>query len=390
MTLDSSTALTVHFTSSVHDIPNDLWSLDLLPFASRAYWSALEDSGAVSSQTGWVARHLVLMDGQTPLAFMPLFVKNHHRGEYVFDQSWANAYAEQGLDYYPRLVSSVPFTPVVGARVWLAAGVALADVAAVLLQAVRELAERCGASSWHGLFIESAQIDDLNASGDLALRHGCQFLWRNAPYAGFDDFLNALTTKRRKSIRAERRKVAAQGITAQFIEGADIVDEDWQFFYQCYQRTYAVRGQVPYLPFEFFKQIGASMADNIVLNIATDAQGHRIAAALFFKDAATLYGRYWGALYDVDCLHFELCYYQGIEYAIAQGLPYFDPGTQGEHKLTRGFAPVITQSLHWLRDERFGNAVRNYVARERDGVQGYFDEASLALPYRGAAIKNTR
>ena len=387
MTVNSSTSLTAHFVSSVRDVPDALWTLEHMPFGSRVFWTALENCGAVSAQSGWLARHMVLFDGERALAFMPLFVKNHHRGEYVFDQGWASAHAEHGLDYYPRLVSSVPFTPVVGARVWLAAGVALSDVAAVLMQAVRELAERVGASSWHGLFIEPAQVEVLNPDDELALRHGCQFLWRNADYADFDGFLNALTTKRRKSIRAERRKVAEQGIRAQLIEGADITEADWLFFYQCYQRTYAVRGQTAYLPFEFFQQIGVGMADNLLLIVACDAQGNRLAAALFFKDATTLYGRYWGAVLDIDCLHFELCYYQGIEYAIAQGLQYFDPGTQGEHKLTRGFAPVITQSLHWLRDARFMDAVQRHVARERVGMAGYFDDATAILPYRETAIK---
>ncbi|GHA74938.1 hypothetical protein GCM10009007_15030 [Formosimonas limnophila] len=375
----------IRFLDSIGEVDEALWGKVTSPFLSRAFWLALEACGAVSVQTGWAARHVLLLENGVPRACLPLFVKNHHRGEYVFDHGWAQAYAEHGLDYYPRFVSSVPFTPVVGERVWLADGVALVEVLPYLLEAVRQLAVGLEASSWHGLFVDELTLSVV-AQADLpialATRSGCQFLWRNQAYDSFDAFIETFTAKRRKNVKAERRKIAAQGIVCQFIEGADVTHEDWLFFYQCYERTYHVRGQRPYLSLAFFEQIGRTMSGFIVLEVAVDAAGERLAAALFFKDAQTLYGRYWGALADIDCLHFEVCYYQGIEYAIAHGLRFLDPGTQGEHKLVRGFEPVLTYSLHWLADSRFMAAVSDFVARERVGVEAYFDEAMAALPFR--------
>lgn len=350
------------------------------PFLSQAFWRALEDSGAILPATGWVAQHVLLSKHGVQIACMPLFVKHHHRGEYVFDYAWAQAYADHGLDYYPRLVTCVPFSPVVGERVWLADGLDLAAVLPHLLHGVRQLAQRLDASSWHGLFWDESSLNALN-DNNLALRTGCQFLWSNANYADFDGFLTVLTTKRRKMIRAERRKVAAFGVICTWIEGESIMADDWAFFYQCYVRTYHVRGQKPYLSQAFFERIGRTMASHLVLQIAS-VDGHRMAAALFFKDDATLYGRYWGALSDVDCLHFEVCYYQGIDYAIAHGLRFFDPGTQGEHKLVRGFAPIQTQSAHWLADGRFMAAVQDFVTRERVDVLEYMTQAQDSLPYK--------
>lgn len=375
---------TIHILSSIADAPTSLFNQAVSPFLKRAFWLALEQSGAISVENGWWARHILLLDDESqPLALMPLFSKNHHRGEYVFDYAWAKAYDEHGLDYYPRLVSCVPFTPVAGARVWLAAGVELKDVSALLLQAVRQLAQKLGASSWHGLFLSDENLSSFQECGDkTAHRTGCQFLWTNESYGDFDGFLTTMTAKRRKMIKAERNKIAKLQIECRFIEGNDISSDDWAFFYACYERTYHVRGQMPYLNLPFFEQIGRELPESVVLQIAHDANGQALAAALFFKDNETLYGRYWGAMGEVDCLHFEVCYYQGIEYALAQNLRYFDPGTQGEHKLLRGFSPVLTHSLHWLNHPQFMQAVLNYVERERVGVMDYYDEATLALPFK--------
>lgn len=367
------------FLTSINTVDERLFQHQS-PFMAREFWYALESTGAISQTTGWVAQYVLLTRDDVQIACMPLFVKNHHRGEYVFDYAWAQAYSDHGLDYYPRLVTCVPFSPVIGARVWLADGVDLVEVLPYLLRGVRQLAQQLNASSWHGLFWDESSLAALN-DDNIAVRTGCQFLWSNENYADFDGFLTTLTAKRRKMIRAERRKVAAFGVTCTWIEGEFITADDWAFFYQCYVRTYHVRGQKPYLSQAFFEQIGRTMANNLVLQIAS-ADGHRIAAALFFKDDMTLYGRYWGALHDVDCLHFEVCYYQGIDYAIAQGLRFFDPGTQGEHKLVRGFAPIETHSVHWLRDPRFMAAVQDFVARERDGVMEYMAQASESLPYK--------
>lgn len=381
---DMTTVFNLSMLRGVADVPEYLWS-NTQPFLSRAFWLALEHSGAIGAGSSWPSFYLLCVD-QTghAHAMLPVFAKQHHRGEYVFDQAWANAYARYGVNYYPRLVSSVPFSPVVGARVWLAEGAQLSDVWPTLWAGVQQLAQQLGASSWHGLFVQPAQAALMLQHCPLAERMGCQFLWQDQNYINFDGFLAALTAKRRKSIRVERAKIAAQGIGCRWLSGTQISMENWQFFYQCYCRTYQVRGQTPYLKFDFFEKIGQSMPHNLALALAENAAGEPIAAALFFQDQHTLYGRYWGALVDADCLHFELCYYQGIDYALAQGLRFFDPGTQGEHKLIRGFAPVKTHSLHWLADAAFMGAIAGFVQQERAEVEAYYQATLQALPFKQA------
>ncbi|WP_410209224.1 GNAT family N-acetyltransferase [Aquirhabdus sp.] len=380
----------IKVVDSVSHFPNHLWQGQSTPFMQRAFWLALEDSDAVGQHAGWYAQHLMLYRDDQPIAALPLFAKTHNRGEYVFDHAWAQAYARHGLEYYPRLVTSVPFTPVTGSRILLADGFQLDDVLPQLLQGIKALAQQMGASSWHGLFLDQSFLDSAAqlehspsfASQKLARRSNVQFLWENKPYTDFADFLSVLTAKRRKSIRVERDKVTAQGISCRWLEGGVISEEDWFFFYRCYQNTYHIRGQKPYLRLDFFKQLGTTMPDSLALNIAYDRDQAPIAAALFFKDEQTLYGRYWGTIRDVDSLHFEVCYYQGIEYAICNHLRWFDPGTQGEHKLIRGFAPVYTHSLHWLAEPAFMDAVSDFVVREREGVKAYFEEAVGSLPFK--------
>ena len=351
------------------------------PFLQLAFWQALEQQHAIGLHTGWQISHILLEDAGRPVAFLPLFIKTHHRGEYVFDHSWADAYARHGLNYYPRLVSSVPFTPVTGQRVLLAEGYHIEEVWPTVFDAIQSLATQQQASSWHGLFIDQPLLDFLQTQSNVAIRYHCQFLWRNEGYRQFDDFLAALTAKKRKSIKVERQKIIQQGITVQWIEGADISDEDISFFYQCYANTYYVRGQRPYLSREFFGQLIKQMPQQILLIKAShDEQG--IAAALFFKDEQTLYGRYWGAVEQVDCLHFEVCYYQGIEYAITQQLQFFDPGTQGEHKLIRGFAPIYTHSVHWLARPEFMQAVQDYCVQEKEYIDDYYQAALASTPFK--------
>ena len=389
---ETSASDSIVVVDSIHQIPAELWVSARTPFMRRDYSLALEDTGAIGAAAGWLGQHLLLLRAGVPIAALPLYLKPHNRGEYVFDHAWADAYARHGLDYYPRLVTSVPFTPVTGSRVLVAQGVAVAEVFPALFAGVKAVAQQYGASSWHGLFFEEAVVAEICAERppetqpQLAQRSNVQFLWQTQGYGDFEDFLTVLTAKRRKSIRVERGKVAAQGITCRWLSGREMSADHWAFFYRCYQNTYFVRGQKPYLTLAFFLQLGATMADVLALCIADDGAGQPLAAALFFQDQDTLYGRYWGALRDVDCLHFEVCYYQGIDYAIRQGLRFFDPGTQGEHKLIRGFAPVYTYSLHWLAEPAFMDAVSDFVARERVGVQGYYAEAMSCLPYKAVLV----
>lgn len=418
------------------------WQTPDTPFMSFAFWQALADTGAIGEQAGWlpifILVHRVDDDAEDaalqPVAVLPVFIKGHHRGEFVFDHSWAEAYARYGLDYYPRLVTSVPYTPITGQRIWLAKDERLnEDIFKTAIAGIDDIAQQVGASSWHGLFVtpdlasvattsmpteidieraiaaQESGVESAPIEMPIFERQGCQFLWQNKdllnssqPFSNFDAFLMTLKAKKRKTIRAERRKVAEQGIICQRKCGDDISDADWKAFYHCYVMTYAVRGQQPYLTIDFFMALAASMSENIMLAQALDASGEIIASSLFLYDtpfsnsdndsidgdvnndvdnSATLYGRYWGALGEYDSLHFELCYYQGIEFAIEQGLASFDPGTQGEHKLVRGFIPTTTHSLHRIYDPRFVPAIGDFCARDRRHMAQYRKQAHEALPF---------
>lgn len=392
------------------------WQETDTPFMSFAYWQTLIDSEAIGQASGWIPLYLQIyrqpveakINGEqspTLIAVMPLFIKGHHQGEYVFDHAWAEAYARYGMDYYPRLVTSVPYTPVMGQRLWLAEGETIAPaIWQTAIAAVDDVAQQVGASSWHGLFIEAEQVEVAKQlpnplfDHQLLERQGCQFLWQNQkltdldpqsnpkPFADFDDFLSTLTAKKRKNIRAERKKVAKQNLSCRIKTGEAITAEDWDVFYQCYAMTYAVRGRHPYLTPEFFEQIADTMLEQIMLAQAIDENEQVVASSLSFyddpnQDNSTLYGRYWGALEEYDSLHFELCYYQGIEFAIDKGLHYFDPGTQGEHKLIRGFIPQKTYSLHRVYDPRFEPAIANFCEQDRDYMQQYRQQAHEALPF---------
>lgn len=358
------------------------------PFWHIEFWQALEQQHAVGEKSGWQISHILLELAGQPVAFMPLFIKNHHRGEYVFDHAWAQAYARHGLNYYPRLVSSVPFTPVTGPRILMAQGYDLSTVWPMLFECIQQISEQYQASSWHGLFIDKPLADFLqHTTPPLAIRYHCQFLWENKNYQQFDDFLADLTAKKRKSIKVERQKITKQGIECRWIEGEDITAQEIEFFYTCYTNTYAIRGQKPYLNQQFFSQLIATMPEQVLLIVAEYEQ-QPIAAALFFKDQDTLYGRYWGSVAAVDCLHFEVCYYQGIEYAILHQLKSFDPGTQGEHKLIRGFAPVYTYSAHWLARPEFMHAVDNFCKEEQAHIADYYQAALASTPFKQTNVQN--
>lgn len=367
------------------------WQAPDTPFMQFAFWQALADSQAIGEQVGWLPLYILIKNNDDIIAVLPVFIKDHHQGEYVFDHAWAEAYYRYGADYYPRLVTSVPFTPVTGERFWLAKGQELnAEIWQTAQTAIQMLAKQIQASSWHGLFFDKNSLDLARHRRDELeggiIRFGCQFLWHNLnksdeKFSNFDDFLAVLTAKKRKSIKVERQKITQQGLTCQTKLGADITGEDWQVFYQCYAMTYLVRGRQPYLMVDFFEQIGNTMSGNLMLAQAVDSNGDIVACALFFYDDKTLYGRYWGCLAEYDSLHFELCYYQGIEFAIRHGLAYFDPGTQGEHKLIRGFMPTLSYSVHQIFDPRFERAIADFCEQERQAVLGYYDEAKGALPF---------
>lgn len=350
------------------------------PFLSLPWLLALEHSGVVGTGTGWEPCHLLFTRDGRPAALLPLYRKHDSRGEYVFDQAWASAYHRHGLSYYPKLVTAIPFTPVPGPRLLLAAGETAADWLPAVLAAVRAECRDRGASGWHGLFVEK-DWRDAGLEAGMAIREGCRFHFDNPGHAGFEDFLATLTSKKRKDIRRERRLLAEAGVACECLPGPDLDDAAWDFFFACYERTYHEHGQRPYLNREFFREIAVTMREHLHLVIARDTAGP-LACALFLHQGDTLHGRYWGGLRRIDGLHFEVCYYQGIELCLRLGLTGFDPGTQGEHKLLRGFAPRLTHSLHWLAEPAFLAAVREFVAAESLEVRRYAEAAREALPYR--------
>jgi predicted N-acyltransferase len=348
------------------------------PFLRHEFLSALHDTGCASAATGWSPHYLILTKHGRLAAAMPLYLKDHSYGEYVFDWAWADAYHRHGLNYYPKLVCAVPFTPVTGPRVLTGESGEGARLIAAALKLAREL----DVSSLHFLFPTHEQAQNIVHHGML-LRHSVQFHWANRGYTSFDDFLAGMSHDKRKKIRQERRKVREAGITFRWLEGAGIRTEDWAFFARCYRQTYREHHSTPYLNLEFFRRIGRAMPENLTLVVA-HREDRPIAASLNVRNEQRLFGRYWGALEYHSGLHFETCYYQGIEYAIARGIAAFEGGSRGEHKLARGLLPVETVSAHWLAHPQFSAAIEEYLAREAGSIAHYVDELNERRPFKDA------
>lgn len=357
---------------------------DDYPFLRHEFLHALEASGSVSPATGWVPRHLTLWQGERLVGAMPHYHKHHSFGEYVFDWGWADAWERAGGRYYPKGLTAIPYTPAPGPRLALAEGVDPLEARALLATAWEGGSEGGPSplSSWHLLFASDEEVGAWReARPELLARHGVQFQWRDAGYGDFEGFLAAMTSKRRKAIRRERRIVADQGLTLHRLEGEAIDAAALEHFYRCYEITYLERGRHGYLNLEFFRRLLASLPEALLL-VQARLEGTPVAAALCLQGARTLFGRYWGSEVMADCLHFEACYYQGIEHCLARGLATFDPGTQGEHKLARGFAPRLLTSLHHIADPRLRDAVARFCAEERPQVRAYCTAAEQALPFR--------
>ncbi|WP_119156049.1 GNAT family N-acetyltransferase [Caldimonas tepidiphila] len=354
------------------------------PFVRHAYLQALHESRSAVAKTGWTPQFLTVWLRDALVAACPLYLKSHSYGEYVFDWAWAEAYQRHGLDYYPKLLAAVPFTPVPGPRL-----LARDDAARrALLQGLQALAERGGLSSAHVLFLDDADLAAVQAAEaeGWMLRSTVQFHWCNRepePYADFADFLAGLQRDKRKKIQQERRRVAEASVTFRTLRGAEIGREDWDFFHRCYEATYRAHFSTPYLTREFFARMQRDMPEHWLLFVA-ERGGERIAASLLAIDAArgTAYGRYWGATESVSCLHFEACYYRPLEWCIAQGFRRFEGGAQGEHKMARGLLPVRTWSAHWLSHPAFADAVARFLEREGAGVEAYVDELRERNPFK--------
>jgi uncharacterized protein len=356
---------------------------DSNPTLKHAFLQSMIDAKCTVAKKGWLPQFVTLwreLDGRPDrlslAGAVPLYMKGHSYGEYVFDWAWAEAYQRAGLDYYPKLVAAIPFTPCTGARLMASTE----QDRAILVAALLNIAKESEVSSLHVLFPDEPAHRELIAQGFMS-RVSVQFHWTNADYASFDDFLATMSHDKRKKIKQERRRVAEAGITFEHKTGAEITQEDWDFFTRCYTRTYQAHFSTPYLNREFFGLIGERMPENVLLVLAI-RDGTPIAASLNLINETTLYGRYWGATEFHSGLHFETCYYQTLEFCIKRGIRLFEGGAQGEHKLARGFMPQRCYSAHWLKQPQFAEAVNDFLRRERGSIENYVNELEEHQPYR--------
>jgi predicted N-acyltransferase len=369
--------------NSMSQVDSTSWNQlagDAYPFLRHEFLLALEQSGSVCQKSGWIPAHLLVLDDDSLIAFMPLYLKNHSWGEYVFDHQWAEAYHQQGLEYYPKWLTAIPLTPCQGTRIVIKESISSLKVTQALLSFIKQLSEQHNVSSWHCLF-PTLQEAELLKSLELSIREGVQFQWFNNHYQDFDAFLQTLNTSKRKMIKRERRRIQEQDIRLLRISGAKVSPLQWQIFYNFYSITYLKKGSQPYLNLAFFQQIAATMGEQLLLVLAFK-DDLPIAAALSFIGRETLYGRYWGCDEEYNNLHFETCYYQGLDYCIENGLQRFDSGAQGEHKIARGFEPITTYSAHWLKDKRFAKAIEDFVTEEKIMLARYKQKASTFLPFK--------
>jgi predicted N-acyltransferase len=381
---DDAPETTVKLAPSIQAVPAAEWDACAgsgNPFVSHAFLEALEESGSVGAGTGWRPAHLLLEDaGGRLLGAVPLYLKSHSWGEYVFDQSWADAWTRAGGRYYPKLQAAVPFTPVPGPRLLVHAGDYAARTRAALARALIAAAEQLEVSSLHVTFALPEDVEALSAAGFLT-RTGVQFHWENQGWGSFEEFLGALSSRKRKTIRKERATLAGAGVSLRALSGSEITSRDWDAFFRFYISTSDRKWGSPYLTREFFDLLGAALGEKVVL-IMAERNGRPIAGALNLTGVDTLYGRNWGCSADAPFLHFEACYYQAIDYAIAHGLKRVEAGAQGEHKIQRGYLPVETRSAHWIADAGFRKAVADFLKRERAAMSREIAALMELSPYR--------
>jgi hypothetical protein len=371
--------------TSIQDIAAEDWNrlanppgAAFNPFVKHAFFLALEKSGAADRKTGWLGQHLLMEENGQITGIVPCYVKSHSYGEYVFDHAWADAYRRAGGAYYPKLQISVPFTPVTGPRLFAAS----AEAKALLLRALESLCLQTNTSSAHITFIP----EEDTKLGSWIHRNDIQFHWQNAGYACFDDFLQSLSSRKRKNIRKEREDVHKAGIVHEWVTGSDLKEHHWDAFFEFYQDTGSRKWGSPYLTRRFFSMIGEWMPDDVLLILAK-RNGRYIAGALNLIGSQALYGRNWGAIEYHPCLHFETCYYQAIDFAITRKLARVEAGAQGEHKLARGYVPTLTHSLHYFADRRLHSAVADYLARERSAVRHDSKILAQHTPFKSDAVE---
>jgi predicted N-acyltransferase len=375
---------TFKFSTSIEQVGQTVWdglANGSSPFCQYPFLHALETSGSVGGKSGWEPFHLVIYQNSQPVGILPLYKKTHSYGEYVFDFSWANTYRQYGVNYYPKLIAAIPFTPVTGARLMLGVNVDKQRLLPFLCQEITNQLTLSGMSSMHWLFVEQDISQALQEHGQIQ-RQAVQFQWINRQYSSFEDYLTHFNSRKRKNVKKERINVTTQGIKVVRLHGDNLTEENMRFFYDCYKQTYLKRsGHDGYLTESFFQQIFRNLHHNLMLVIALKGD-QPIASALFVFDQNQLCGRYWGALEEIHSLHFECCYYQGIEFCIEQNIAHFNPGTQGEHKILRGFEPIYCYSNHSLKELAFHEAVERFVQQETPQIEQYKNNSEKLLPFR--------
>lgn len=374
----------VDFINSINEINKEEWNTIInsdYPFLKYEFLESLEKHKCVSEDRGWSPFHVIVSDENKKIAIMPMYIKTDSQGEFIFDWSWADAFYRNGVNYYPKLVCSIPYTPASGPSLSVTQEDKTKEIIENIYSALKEISEELDFSSVHILLAEEEEIRSFSNAG-FSIRSSYSFHWFNNNYKDFNNFLEDMTSRQRKNIKKERDKILQQGITMRKIKGEDITDEMLSAFYQFYQLTYLKRGMQGYLNYDFFKEIFQLIPENILLIMALDKGGNYVAGALNFYDKKKLYGRYWGCFEEFDSLHFETCYYQGIEFCIDNALVTFDPGVQGEHKIKRGFCPIETFSAHWIKDSRFREAIDDFLVREKAHVKNYNDDRKVLLPFK--------
>ena len=377
----------ISFHSSIEEISKKEWDSLLndinYPFLKHDFLQLLESTSCVGAKTGWIPLHVTISKGNSLLAGMPLYLKSHSQGEFVFDHSWANAFYQHGLDYYPKLVSSIPHTPASGPRLLIKDGENKKELFEMIKEGVKNIAAKNNISSWHILFPREEEVDFFDDS-NLSIRKNAQFIWFNENFTSFEDYLNSFRARHRKNVRKERNKIIEQELIIETFSGENLNYDLLNKFYKFYLSTNIKRsGFSGYLTKQFFLNFPATLFKNLVIVFAKKkSNDEMVGGSLFFRDDQNLYGRYWGCIEEFDCLHFECCYYQGIDYCIKNKLKKFDPGVQGEHKIKRGFKPTETYSAHWIADERFSEAIEDFVTKEERHINYYLEDAKKLLPFK--------
>ena len=379
----------ISFNSSIEEISKKEWDSLVnvvdYPFLKHDFLKLLENTGCVGAETGWIPLHISISRDDELIAAMPLYLKSHSQGEFVFDHSWANAFYQHGLDYYPKLVSSIPHTPASGPRLLLKDGENQKELFSLMKEGVKSIAKKNNISSWHILFPEEREINFYENS-NLSIRKNAQFVWFNQNFKSFEDYLDSIRARHRKNVKKERSKIKKQDLIIETFSEEEINYDLLDKFYKFYLSTNIKRsGFSGYLTKQFFLNFPSNLFKNLVIVLAKKKSNNEmVGGSLFFKDDKNLYGRYWGCIEEFDCLHFECCYYQGIEYCIKNKLKRFDPGVQGEHKIKRGFSPTETYSALWIADDRFREAIDDFVIKEERHINLYLEDAKKLLPFKSS------